>query len=124
MPRNLGSRIIFTALPGVALIGPLAAGADVAAAASVGAGAAVGAGASVGAAAGALVGAGAVVGAAAGVPPQATRISGAITSRHASFKYLLIEHSFRVRSRKSDSCRRRRSVRTKAPHGMRPIPPF
>src|SRR5215470_10476539 len=109
MPRNLGSRIIFTAFPGVALIGPLAAGADVAATASVGAAAAaVGAGASVGAAAGAVVGAeaGAVVGAAVGVPPQATRTSVVITSRHASFKNLLIEHSFRIRSQKSDSCRR------------------
>src|SRR5262245_46970507 len=94
MPRNLGNKIIFAALPGVALTGPLAAGAAVGAAASVGA--AVGAGACVGAAAavgaGACVGAGAavggaaaaVVGAAAGgvaAPPHAASSSDAMTQR-------------------------------------------
>src|SRR5690349_4538699 len=120
MPRNFGSRIIFDDLPGVALTTiPLAAEALVGAAASVGAAAAavgaaaasVGAAAAVGAAAGAAAvgaGAGAAVGAAAGVPPHATKISVAITSKHASFKNLLIQSSFRVRGRNSDSCRRRR----------------
>src|SRR5262245_37639555 len=93
MPRNLGSRIIFSGLPGSALTGPLAAGAVVGCAGSVGAGAVVGSGAVVGA--GALVGGAACVGGAGAAvgcdvvggvaaPPHATSSSDMITMRLAA----------------------------------------